>query len=153
MKKQKFTPGAIVKVQFEESCHIYGQLLMKPYVAFYDFKVSDDQSNLREIVEKPVLFILCVFDHAITKGRWEIIGKVSFEENNIEIPLQFIQDSYPPYNCFLIDASGNMRPASIDQCRGLERSSVWEPEHVEERLRDFYASRINRWVESLKYRE
>jgi hypothetical protein len=43
-----------------------------------------------------------------------------------------------------------MTPVSIDKCRGLERSAIWEPEHVEERLSDHYAGKVNRWAESLK---
>jgi hypothetical protein len=30
---------------------------------------------------------------------------------------------------------------------------VWEPEHVEERIRDHYAGRANRWAESLRIQE
>ena len=42
------------------------------------------------------------------------------------------------------------RLAIAEECVGLERAAVWEPEHVEDRLRDHFAGRSNRWVESLK---
>jgi len=36
---------------------------------------------------------------------------------------------------------------------GLERAAVWGPSHVEDRLRDHYAGRKNKWVESLRIKE
>jgi len=42
------------------------------------------------------------------------------------------------------------RPASREECAGLEAAAVWEPEHVEDRLRDHFAGRPNKWVESLR---
>jgi hypothetical protein len=153
MKRQKFVPGAIVKIPLDETYHTYGRLLVRPYVAVYDYRTDADQADLQEIIKRAILFIVCVYDYAITKGRWEIIGKVSLDSDNVEVPPQFIQDSYAPYNCSLIDALGNLTPATIEECRGLERSAVWEPEHVEERIRDFYAGKVNRWAESLKLKE
>jgi hypothetical protein len=39
MKKQKYIPGGIVRIPLEDGYHIYGQLLVKPYVVFYDYKL------------------------------------------------------------------------------------------------------------------
>ncbi len=55
-----------------------------------------------------------------------------------------------PSRCVLMDALGNEYPATIDQCVGLEPVAVWEAEHVESRIDDFYAGRSNSFLESIK---
>jgi hypothetical protein len=153
MKRQRIKTGAIVKIPIEKEYHTYGRLLLRPYVEIYDGKTKENISRLEEIVSKPILFTLCVFDYAVTKGRWEIIGRTDFSENEVNIPLQFIQDPINPKSCQTIDALGNMEPASVEQCRKLERSAVWDPEHIEERIKDYYAGKPNKWAESLRFKE
>lgn len=46
--------------------------------------------------------------------------------------------------------NGEIIRATKEECSGLERSAVWEPEHVEDRLIDHFENRPNKWVESLK---
>jgi hypothetical protein len=48
---------------------------------------------------------------------------------------------------------GQIRPATKKECIGLEREAAWDPTHVEDRIRDYYAGRKNKWVESLKIRQ
>jgi hypothetical protein len=50
---------------------------------------------------------------------------------------------------FLIYLRGVVRSATRAECVGLERCAVWAPEHVEDRLRDHFRGRPNKWVESL----
>ena len=150
MKKQRIKPGSIIKVQFDEHFHTYGRILIRPYIEFYDYKINSDILDLEIIISQPILFTLCVYDYAITKGRWQIIGEMPFIEADINIPLQFLQDPIDLNRCRVIDAFGNISPATINQCEHLEPSDVWEPEHVEERLQDYYQGKPNKWVESLK---
>jgi len=53
-------------------------------------------------------------------------------------------------SAFQIYLAGHIRQASRAECEGLERCAVWEPEHVEDRLRDHFAGKPNVWVESLR---
>ena len=46
--------------------------------------------------------------------------------------------------------AGEVRPATREQCLGLERAAVWEPENIESRLADHYAGRPNAWADSLR---
>lgn len=41
-------------------------------------------------------------------------------------------------------------PATPEECAVLERAAVWDPGHVEDRLRDHFAGQSNKWVESLR---
>jgi hypothetical protein len=40
--------------------------------------------------------------------------------------------------------------ASYGECTSLERAAVWDTEHIEDRLEDYFNGRENKWVESLK---
>ena len=72
-KRQQRTVGAIVKVPLENGFHTYARIL--PFkLAFYDARTDKDLS-VEEIVQSPVLYVLCVYDSVITKGMWEKIGK------------------------------------------------------------------------------
>jgi hypothetical protein len=50
------------------------------------------------------------------------------------------------------DGSWGEERADFERCVGLERAAVWDPEHVEDRLRDHRAGVPNKWVESLALR-
>ncbi len=153
MTRQRIQSGAIVKIPLGDGSHTYGRLLIKPYIEVYDSVTRDEIRDLARIVASPVLFTVSVFDRAITQGRWPIVGRLPYDEETAEMPLQFLQDAANPRRCRLIDAWGNITPASIEECTGLERAAVWEAEHVEDRIRDHYAGRPNMWAESLKLKE
>ena len=65
-------------------------------------------------------------------------------------PLKFIQDSLNPNNFELYNPNtGEITKATREQCEGLECAAVWEAEHVEDRLRDYFDGKPNTWVEQL----
>jgi hypothetical protein len=47
------------------------------------------------------------------------------------------------------DGSWHEEPATLDECAELERAAVWDPVHVEGRLRDHFAGTPNTWAASL----
>lgn len=147
--RQQRTIGAIVKVPLEDGFHTYARTLSDAAFAFYDSRTKEDITDLNEIISRPVLFIIGVYNSAVTKGRWLKLGKVPLESKFDTLPLQFIQDALDPTR-FKIYDNGIIRNATREECVGLERTAVWEAEHVEERLNDHYAGRTNRWVESLR---
>lgn len=150
MPKKKPTPGTILKIPFDDTVHTYARVLRHPFIAVYDCKTSEDVTSLEEIIAKEILFVVAVMDRAVTGGRWKAVGALPLKDGEIPIPDQFMQDMFNPNNCQIIDSSGNVREATIEECEGLERAAVWEAEHVEDRIRDHYLGRPNRWLESMK---
>ncbi len=152
-KRQKRTPGSIVKIDLGDGYHSYARIL-EAGLAFYDIRTKEDITDMKRIIQKPILFITEVYNHAITKGRWPKVGKVPLEDTLKKVPLKFIQDPIKPEEISIYDPNtGNIRPATREECEGLERAAVWEPEHIEDRLRDHYAGVPNKWVESLKIKD
>ncbi len=48
---------------------------------------------------------------------------------------------------FVLVENGVRRPATKEECKGLERSAVWTPEGIQRRLNDHYAGRKNYYIE------
>lgn len=144
MRSQKRTVGDVVKVSLGDGTHTYARVLPEASLAFYDFR-GTEELEIERIVGLPVLFYAAVMHHAIKKGRWPIVGHVPMD-GRLNPPPSFIQDALNE-NSFSIYEGGRIRPATRQECIGLERAAVWEPDHVEERLRDHYAGRKNKMVE------
>ena len=147
-KRQQRTVGAIVKIPLDSSYHSYARILSQASFAFYDFRTKEDVSDLTEIISSPILFIVAVFNDAVTRGRWVKVGKLPLEPYFQKLPRKFIWDTIGLR--FQIYDNGNIREATREECQGLERAAVWEPEEVEERLRDHYAGGPNRQIEEDK---
>lgn len=139
--------GDVLEIDLGDGTFSFGRVLPEPIVAFYDSR-SDTTPEIEEILSAKVLFKIWVMSHAITSGRWKIIGSLPLEENLKVDPSFFKQD--PIDGSLSVYRLDEETPATRQECEGLERAAVWIPEHVEDRLRDFYAGVPNRWVESLK---
>lgn len=133
----------------------YGLVLREPLIALFEREFENgDVPNVARIMEAPIAFQLMAMNHAITSGRWEVVGRVAVPSRLRSTPAfckkdpvsgrisiyQEIDDLAPHYE----------REASIAECRGLETAAVWEPEQVEDRLRDHFSGRPNIWVEQLR---
>jgi len=141
--------GDIVKIPLGDGTHTYAHALQEASFAVYNCRVADELA-VERVVNRPVLFFVAVMHHAVRKGRWPIIGHSPLDDH-LRRPPTFIQDPLNK-NSFSIYENGQIKPSTREQCVGLERMAVWEPEHVEERIRDQYAGRNNKWVELLKMR-
>lgn len=137
-----------MKVPLDGTAHVYARVLEPPLFAFYDSK-SEINLPIEEILSRSILFTIWVMKHAVTSGRWEIVGNIPLEEHLRGAPRFFKQDALHPGKFYIYNDEQDI-PVAREACIGLERAAVWEPEHVEERLRDHYAGRVNRWVTSLQ---
>ena len=150
MRKQRRTVGAIVEIPLADDTHSYGLVLDKASIAIFNIK-TENEFSIADILKEDVLFIVAVYNDAITSGRWKKIGKTAIDEKFQELPMKFIQDSLNPskfesYN----PNTGEITPSTKEECIGLERAAVWEAEHVESRITDFFNSRENVWVKQLE---
>jgi len=142
--------GDILKIELGDGTHTYARTLPDATFAIYDARTSEDLP-IMETVERPILFYVAVMNHAVKEKRWIVVGHKTLEEG-LQGPPRFIQDALN-WKRFSIYEDGRIRPATRQECLGLEREAVWEPEHVEDRIRDHYAGRPNKWVELLKIRD
>ena len=112
---------------------------------------SDD--DIVERFARPIIVRIDVMDYAFSSGRWPVVGNLPVEgDRGPEV--FFKQDAISgDLSLYSEDASTGevfSRRASFEEVEGLERAAVWDPDHVEDRLRDHIAGVPNKWVESLR---
>jgi len=150
MKRQKRTVGSAFKIPLTDNTHSYGIILEKASVAIFKIK-TNNSLPISEILKEDVLFIVAVYNSAITSGRWEKIGKTPPDERFTILPLNFIQDSINPEHFEIYDPNtGQITKSSRENCLGLECAAVWEAEHVETRILDHFNGKENAWMKQLQ---
>lgn len=143
--------GAFFEIELSNGKYAYGRILPMATYAFYDLYSDMALSDINIIQKSNVIFICSVYNYAISKGIWKVIGLLELEQNFKILPLQFIQDRHNLEIVRLYDPNtGEMKPAKIIDCIGLECAAVWEPTHINDRLIDYFEGKPNKWVEVLK---
>jgi len=141
MSRARHIPGTFVRIRLKDGSFGYGRLLEAPYVAFYDHRTMEPNSDLRTISSKPILFKQAVRTSGLK--NWEVLGKAALEGSVAEPVVAFTQDLADYRDCVIFDTAGNRREASPEECVGLERASVWEAHGIAERLLDTFMGRTN----------
>ncbi|MGH0346523.1 immunity 26/phosphotriesterase HocA family protein [Sinorhizobium meliloti] len=149
-QKQALRQGDFLKIGMDDGTFCFARVLHEPYMAFYGLR-SEDERPIDEVAQSKVLFKLAVMNRAVTSGRWRVIGNLPLEEELRQPVKSFRQD--PITKKLSIYVNGADSPATPEACANLERAAVWDPEHVEDRLRDHFAGVPNKWVESLRFKE
>jgi hypothetical protein len=142
--------GDVVSIPLGDNRVAFGWVLKEPLLAFFDY--SCDTSAIpavSEIINKPIAFRIDVMNHAVTRGRWPVIGHATVPDKLLQTPWFFKKDIISG-ELSITQTGAEEIPATYEQCKALERCAVWDPEHVEDRLRDHFAGRPNVWVESLR---
>jgi len=142
----RYLEGAVLSIDLGDGTYCFARLLKRPTMAFYDLRASHIPP-LEEILSRPVLFKLWVMAYAVTKGVWPVVGRHPLEPSLQEVPVFFKQDGPGKFCTY---REGEERRATRAEIEGLECAAVWDPEHVVDRLKDHYAGRKNKWVESLR---
>ncbi|MRX27279.1 Imm26 family immunity protein [Kangiella sp. HZ709] len=151
MKRQRKIPGMIVEIILEDNAYSYAQVL-EDSMAFFALKSEKPlkKNDLLKLNDSELAFFTTVYDDVITKGHWLKVGKLDIRDDFLELPMKFIQDSisgdFELYN----PNTGDITSSTYEECKYLECAAVWEAEHVEDRLRDYFNNTPNKWVESLK---
>jgi hypothetical protein len=149
-KRGRWRVGDILRIDLQDGRHAYAQVATKPIIVFFDGAFTDEPPA-ESLPNLPVAFRLGVYRYAVTKGLWPVVGNAPLTEENAREPVFFMQDAFSGRLSLYHSSFANyQRPATLAECEGLERVAVWEPEHVVDRLRDHFAGRPNKWVESLR---
>lgn len=146
--------GSFVEIELSNGKYSYGRILKNASFAFYEIFANNKIVDINNIKDKNILFTIAVYNHAITKNRWKIIGFLDIEDKLRTLPMKFIQDAINPTQFEIYNPNtGEIKSAQKNQCLGLERAAVWEPEQVEDRIIDHFEGIPNKWFESLKIKD
>lgn len=139
--------GSIVEIPLPSGRRGYARVLKSPLMAFYSVQ-SEGSLSPREILRQPVAFKVWVMTSAVTSGRWSVIGHAPLETELESTPTFFKQDAIS--KTLSLCQGGIERPATKEECEGLERAAVWSAQHIESRLEDHLAGRTNKWLDAMK---
>jgi len=140
-KMPVLVPGTFVRIPLSDGSFGYGRVLFDPYLAFYDHRTTEPSSDLDEIAARPVLFTQVV--RVRDADRWPRIGHRDLDGEVAKPVVRFMQDLADFRKCVIFDSAGNERPATPEECVGLERAAVWDPHQIERRLLDTFMGRPN----------
>jgi hypothetical protein len=138
IKKQRIIVGSIVEISIDDKYYVYAQILKNGSYAFFDFRSEKQLQDYSILQEKPVLFIVGVYDYVIKKNIWRIVGRLPIRESLNILPLMYIYDVHKDAYSLYDNNTGEITPCSKEEARGLERASVWGDNHIEDRIRDYY---------------
>ena len=147
-KFQKYSVGGVLKIPLGDDWHTYGQMTGDAEIAFFDAKTKNDLT-VEEIVTRPVLFRFAVDSYAVTKFVWLKIGKTLLSDELAVPQKMYIQDAIRPDE-FRIYCAGEIRPATREECEGLECCAVWSPEQAVDRINDFYNDVPCKWINPVR---
>ena len=148
-KKTNRCTGDILAIPLGDGSFAFAQVLRDPLLAFFSLR-SNVITHADEIVQSSVLFVVPVMNYAIRDGVWMVVGNSAIGSSLQKEPLFFKKDAVSGDLSIYKDSTAEEWPATKEECLGLECAAVWEPEHVEDRLRDYFAGVPNKWVECLK---
>lgn len=146
-KRQRWTEGAILKIEMGDGSYCFAQTLVSPLIGFFDLRTNDVPSTV-EIANRNFLFCVWVMRYALTQGIWRKIGKAPFDRE-AALSLKFFKQDPINGKLYIYGDHADI-PATYEDIVGLECAAAWDPEHVESRLRDHFAGRPNVWVESMR---
>ena len=146
MKRQKWSIGAFIKIPLRDGLFALGRLLESPHIAFYDSFFSSEASINFESLE--IAFTTCVYTDIISKGKWAIVKVEALNGSLTSPPIYFKYDQIS--HKFSLYAEGKESPSTKETCRNYERLSVWDENHIVDRLMDLKNGVPNKWRESLR---
>lgn len=147
-RRQRERYGIIVEIPLPKGWHAYVVKLREGSYAFLDIRAKR-RPGPEEFAAATALFTISVMRYAITAGGWTIVHKDPALADRVPQPKYFVEDALNPGR-FEIYEKGTTRKAARREVRGLERLAAWEPEHVVDRLVDYFAGRPNKWVEMMR---
>lgn len=145
----KVRTGDVLKIGLGNGRHGYGQVTQDGLVVVFDH-VSGADLDPADLMDVDVVFAVHVRAEDLSGGRWPVIGSRPVPADLKGHPMMFRQDAETGrLSLEHPDLPGGERPATLKECIGLERATVWSASAVEERLRDHVAGTDNRWLEEL----
>jgi hypothetical protein len=127
MSRQNATDlGALLRIPLSNGTFAYGRVLERPYLAFYDYTTPAPETDLDVLRSKPVVFRTAVRRRP-GRDKWEVIGGRDLDAELARPVVQFWQDIANPAHCVISDSAGNERPATPEECIGIEREGSGTP--------------------------
>ena len=143
-----WTPGNIVEIELP-GAWAYAKVVRFPLMAFYAPR-TERIADISKLQAECFSYRIWVMKYAIGKKGWPLIGSLPVSADESADLWFFKKDPLSGRITKYRDSTSEEIPATLADCTALECAAVWDPAHVESRLRDEFAGRPNMCVESMK---
>jgi hypothetical protein len=128
-RRRRPNVGDVVQIDLPGGRYASGRVLRDASIAIYG-RVSDLPAE-PPIGSRDYAFVVGVYDDAVS--AWPVVG---------HDPSRNADDDWPPPNVINDSITGEVsiyhkgviRPASGEECEGLEPAAVWDSHHIIERI-------------------
>ena len=145
--KRKGFAGRVMAVPLGDGWFAFARALAFPLAEIYNLR-SKEMPEVKDLANERVLFRIWLTKQAFTGQRWKQLGVLPLNLGEGSQPW-FIKQS-PGGTLYRTRDGAEEIPATWDEAALLEAAAVWDPEHVEDRLRDHFSGQPNKWVQSLR---
>jgi hypothetical protein len=131
VSRRKSKVGDVIQFRLPSGCYAYGRVLRDASIAFY--RETTAKPGLPPIGSRDYQFVVGVYTDVLNSEDVSVVG---------HDPSQGPEDDWPPPYCIRDPISGamkiyrhgHMRPATTEECEGLEPAAVWDFYHLIDRL-------------------
>ena len=147
MLRKNIREGALLRIDLADGKDAFARVLPNSQVAFYNFFMNHEAPvSTQTIYESSILFATGVMKSAFQSNSWKSIDYQPLEDELLRPREYYIKDVITGRYSKYKSSDGSRVESTPEECRGLERASVWSVEQIEDRLRDHHAGRPNRWL-------
>ena len=133
--------GTFLRIPLDDGSFGYGRVVNDHCMAFYHHRTTEPSSDLDVIESRPVIFKQSV--RLFDTDSWVTLG-VRPLQGEVAQPMVAFRQRLGDYRyCIIWDSTKGSRRATPEECIGLERASVWDAPHIQERLLDTFMGRPN----------
>lgn len=151
MSAKRIKEGALVRIDLNNGFDAFARVLPNAQAAFYAFKCGHkEEIDYSKVYESEVLFITAVMKYAFKAEGWSLVDERPLELELLAPRNYFMKDGLNGKYSIYRSSDGAICDSSKEHCQGLEEAAVWDPEHIEERLRDHLNGRLNTQVAQMK---
>jgi len=144
--------GSLLRISLGDGQDAFARVLANSQVATYSHRTSRQDSDLSAVYNSTILWKLTVMKSALHSGRWPAVDCRPLELE-LKAPVEyFMKDRFTGRFSIYRSSDGHTTPSIYEVCKELEAAAAWDAEHVESRLRDYFAGRPNEWAEQLRAR-
>jgi hypothetical protein len=131
-KNARLSLGKLIRVRLGDGGYCFGIVAAGEDVAFFKLHSFDAERPVDDILSYPVMFRVHVSRDSFDGENWSVLEKATLPDSLASYAVYWNQ----PVGSNEINLMGRdiLRPASVEEVRGLERAAVWYAQHIEERL-------------------
>lgn len=150
MAMRKPRAGSLLRISLGDGIYAFARVLPNFQVAIYAYQSQKVDIPTSDVFDAQILWKLTVMKSALTSGRWPAVD-YRLLEPELAAPVDyFMKDCFTGQFSVYRSSDGYIRASTFEECKMLEVAAVWEAEHVEDRLRDYFAGRTNPCAERLR---